>query len=498
MCTKIQDCELPLFRTFFPNRIRSVCLLTIGHYEPFKMYSTILCIVTENARINPKTGLIDDRIMNYGVDPPNFVPKPKDQFSLPFGTDFAHSWVWGGRWTVAANSDIDGWSFSTKWTSTPEEWVTDLDQLPSNPRSGILARRSWVRVMRKLNTANYLQTLDQDNESSIQLEPPSPRKVNRSSRSNSLSSKIMGLVIGTPNRSTDPPNPETTDESEVDETFSTRALSLSTATPASSLYESQIDPVSDQLASAPQTAQGHRYTTSSSSNRSRTLSGVPLPSPVLRRRGTSQSGGSGNDGDGQPGPQRATWEPDESVQLCRVCNRRFTAFLRRHHCRYCGRVVCYRCSASRHLIPSERIVRNPFYGEYADDTEPRLHRVCDTCLPELERMIPTEPTSSEPNGSITTSPSQPIAEIPQIPTSDFDDRFLVECPVCRTDLRQFGDEDLQAIHVASCLEGQSSSPFTGGSRHVVYRLPEGSPLIGMECVICFEEFQVSCLVIMLT
>jgi hypothetical protein len=28
------------------------------------------------------------------------------------------------------------------------------------------------------------------------------------------------------------------------------------------------------------------------------------------------------------------WEPDESVSSCRLCHRRFTAFLRRHHCRY--------------------------------------------------------------------------------------------------------------------------------------------------------------------
>jgi hypothetical protein len=55
-----------------------------------------------------------------------------------------------------------------------------------------------------------------------------------------------------------------------------------------------------------------------------------------------------------------------------------------------------------------------------------------------------------------------------------DDRFLVECPVCRTDLRRFGDEDLQAIHVATCLEGQSASPFSGGSRHLG---TDNSPLL---------------------
>jgi hypothetical protein len=51
--------------------------------------------------------------------------------------------------------------------------------------------------------------------------------------------------------------------------------------------------------------------------------------------------------------------------------------------------------------------------------------------------------------------------------TEMDDRNLVECPVCRADLSQFGDEDLQAVHVATCLEGHSTSPtFNGGSRHL--------------------------------
>lgn len=98
----------------------------------------------------------------------------------------------------------------------------------------------------------------------------------------------------------------------------------------------------------------------------------------------------------------------------------------------------------------------------------------------------------------------PLPETQDSTGSEQDDRFLTECPVCRADLRVFGDEDLQAVHVATCLEGQSTSPsFSGGSRHLgierlmswltplVYLLQEGSPLIGVECVICFEEFEVA-------
>ncbi|RKP36385.1 hypothetical protein BJ085DRAFT_21759, partial [Dimargaris cristalligena] len=41
------------------------------------------------------------------------------------------------------------------------------------------------------------------------------------------------------------------------------------------------------------------------------------------------------------------WEPDEAARHCRLCERRFTLFVRRHHCRRCGILVCDPCSAQR-------------------------------------------------------------------------------------------------------------------------------------------------------
>jgi FYVE zinc finger len=52
------------------------------------------------------------------------------------------------------------------------------------------------------------------------------------------------------------------------------------------------------------------------------------PSP----QNSSNSSG-GNDGNGDRGGRGATWEPDENVMACLTCSRRFSAFLRRHHCR---------------------------------------------------------------------------------------------------------------------------------------------------------------------
>lgn len=41
------------------------------------------------------------------------------------------------------------------------------------------------------------------------------------------------------------------------------------------------------------------------------------------------------------------WENDQNQAQCPLCSRRFTFLWRRHHCRYCGTVVCDSCSKHR-------------------------------------------------------------------------------------------------------------------------------------------------------
>eukprot|EP00755_Sulcionema_specki_P036162 Sspe_Gene.106368::Locus_84072_Transcript_1_1_Confidence_1.000_Length_624::g.106368::m.106368 len=49
------------------------------------------------------------------------------------------------------------------------------------------------------------------------------------------------------------------------------------------------------------------------------------------------------------GPMKSIdeWESDSSRRRCRCCDRTFHPFLRRHHCRRCGSVVCARCAPMR-------------------------------------------------------------------------------------------------------------------------------------------------------
>jgi len=40
---------------------------------------------------------------------------------------------------------------------------------------------------------------------------------------------------------------------------------------------------------------------------------------------------------------RPVWKPDDTVFSCESCCRRFTFFRRRHHCRNCGGIFCFKC-----------------------------------------------------------------------------------------------------------------------------------------------------------
>ncbi|KAJ1989053.1 hypothetical protein GGI25_002822 [Coemansia spiralis] len=65
------------------------------------------------------------------------------------------------------------------------------------------------------------------------------------------------------------------------------------------------------------------------------------------------------------------WDPDESAEHCYICFREFTLFLRRHHCRACGKIVCNSCSR-------KNIV---FVGQ--SSTESKEGRGCDQCIARL-------------------------------------------------------------------------------------------------------------------
>ncbi|KAI8044157.1 zinc finger FYVE domain-containing protein 26 homolog [Drosophila gunungcola] len=91
-------------------------------------------------------------------------------------------------------------------------------------------------------------------------------------------------------------------------------------------------------------------------------------------------------------PNRQQWTRDEEASHCMCCRRAaFTMLMRRHHCRRCGRVVCYACSTHRLKIP-----------ELYDELEVRI---CNDCAASLATRDQGDGASSE-RSAVSTSGSR--------------------------------------------------------------------------------------------
>lgn len=64
---------------------------------------------------------------------------------------------------------------------------------------------------------------------------------------------------------------------------------------------------------------------------------------------------------------------------------------------------------------------------------------------------------------------------------------MTRCPVCSVNLADLGPVVEQESHVKTCLDGGPGTT-PQAAKYLVYKLPAESALIGLECVICLEEF----------
>ncbi|KAI1765283.1 FYVE-domain-containing protein [Hypoxylon sp. FL1150] len=106
------------------------------------------------------------------------------------------------------------------------------------------------------------------------------------------------------------------------------------------------------------------------------------------------------------------WQPDSEVTYCPICHTQFSFFIRKHHCRKCGRVVCNSCSPHRITIPHQYIVRHP--GEHLSLQRYSLSRdegriadfsalgggeqvrLCNPCVPDPNITPPQTQHSTNP------------------------------------------------------------------------------------------------------
>ncbi|KAL6868383.1 FYVE domain-containing protein [Trichoderma novae-zelandiae] len=104
------------------------------------------------------------------------------------------------------------------------------------------------------------------------------------------------------------------------------------------------------------------------------------------------------------------WQPDAEVTYCPICRTQFSIFVRKHHCRKCGRVVCNSCSPHRIIIPHQFIVRAPGtevplppallydstgagYVDLNGLSGGERVRLCNPCVPDPNTAPPQSPAS---------------------------------------------------------------------------------------------------------
>eukprot|EP00928_Gymnodinium_smaydae_P048678 TRINITY_DN32576_c0_g1_i1.p3 TRINITY_DN32576_c0_g1~~TRINITY_DN32576_c0_g1_i1.p3 ORF type:complete len:243 (+),score=45.93 TRINITY_DN32576_c0_g1_i1:105-833(+) len=81
--------------------------------------------------------------------------------------------------------------------------------------------------------------------------------------------------------------------------------------------------------------------------------------------------------------RRTRWTPDSEATKCELCHVAFTFFMRRHHCRRCGRCICAECS------PPESMRPVPARGDgsrWAAAGAPCRH--CKLCVLPTARTMP--------------------------------------------------------------------------------------------------------------
>ncbi|ROV99926.1 hypothetical protein VMCG_06180 [Cytospora schulzeri] len=221
----------------------------------------------------------------------------------------------------------------------------------------------------------------------------------------------------------------------------------------------------------------HRSGGSGSSSGQRRPGTPPSPPPPVRRRTSSSNFGALRGVYQQQRPMESggpsdvslpRWQPDAEVTICPICHTQFSIFVRKHHCRKCGRVVCASCSPHRITIPYQYIVQPS-----------------GTPRPGVQRYSSYLPSSE---GG--------FADFSSLGGED-------ECPVCHRELPAQdlpNYEALRETHINMCITahstyggtptGEGSSILPRRTGMFPYFATEKDCVDSAECTICLEEFEV--------
>lgn len=180
-------------------------------------HTVIPRVVMEHARVNPRSCLPDPRLLTRSIDPPQFAPACREDISLPPSADASFKWIWISKWALSqagSHSGSAGWMFAQRWDAPECDWVVDAASLTPISRAGLVARRTWVRIVKRCpigeDHIGEVQTSDievselefsrpPEGNSSVSADRTSaPKLRGQPVRTNSMGARLIGLVTGTP------------------------------------------------------------------------------------------------------------------------------------------------------------------------------------------------------------------------------------------------------------------------------------------------------------
>ncbi|KAF3926893.1 hypothetical protein ABW20_dc0105030 [Dactylellina cionopaga] len=105
-------------------------------------------------------------------------------------------------------------------------------------------------------------------------------------------------------------------------------------------------------------------------------------------------------------PSKGNWKPDGEATVCdaAICNKTFSLFDRRHHCRRCGNIFC-----AQHTAQYLKLDQNCRYNAKGYDS-----RVCIGCFDEYKRLCAksrSSSTSSSNSSARNVSAPQPAKQM---------------------------------------------------------------------------------------
>uniref|UniRef100_A0A8C9ZGN8 FYVE and coiled-coil domain-containing protein 1 n=1 Tax=Sander lucioperca TaxID=283035 RepID=A0A8C9ZGN8_SANLU len=164
------------------------------------------------------------------------------------------------------------------------------------------------------------------------------------------------------------------------------------------------------------------------------------------------------------------WLVDKEATNCLGCQGQFSWWLRRHHCRLCGRIFCYYCSnnfvMTKHSGKKERCCRDCYTQHSAvverfteaelspSDTQPPPLGAGPQPPPEPAPYIPTPRVTGERQAGRDLTPDDPEEHVPTVQDSEINllksGEVTMAVPLSIDEISQFGDSSRELFVKSSC------------------------------------------------